>query len=80
MKQIKTKFERSLWFLITIPISLLIWGYFAYTNVEPDRCLYKVSTRGVIHGEDSKYFPLVAGPCHGSYSEAEEYRLERVEQ
>ena len=35
---------------------------------------YKVSSRGIIHGPDSRYREMVVGPCHTTYQAAEEYR------
>lgn len=77
MSKIYVHFERSWLFLLTIPLSILIWGGFALYNTIPKHqyeCVYKVSSRSIIHGPDSNYRDMVVGPCHHTLEEAERYR------
>ena len=79
MNQIKSRLEKSRMYFLTLPLALGLWGYVLTVSAPYNtECLYKVSGSGIIHGVDSKYFPLVIGPCHSTYSEAEEHLLRRV--
>lgn len=51
----------------------IISNVFVVRNTESCRG-YKVSSRGIIHGPDSRYRDMVVGPCHPTLEEAVKYR------
>ena len=62
-------------FLLTIPIATLLWSPLlpkpAESSVECQG--FKVSSRGIIHSQESVYFSVVVSPCFKTEQEAEDY-------
>jgi len=50
----------------------VVSNVFVVAETMADSCQgFKVSRRGIIHGPDSEWFPLVGGDCYDTYEQAE---------
>lgn len=72
MKRFQKHLLESWAFLLTLPLTAILWGLLTLYSIDtaPTCEGWKVSNTGNIHGQDSYWFPVVSGPCYNTYEEA----------